>query len=120
MPSTGPEIQVACALIWRNEQILLSKRHKDSHLGALGVSWGKFESGEEPTACLSRELKEELGITVRDASFMFQIPWVYEKNWCVCGFMRSSFDGEPRGLEGQDVSWFSAGVPEGASVSEGE
>ena len=108
MPSTGPEIQVACALIWRNEQILLSKRHKDNHLGGLWeFPGGKFESGEEPTACLSRELKEELGITVRDASFMFQIPWIYEEKlvrlWV---YEVPVFDGEPRGLEGQDVSWF--------------
>ena len=76
MPSTGPEIQLL-ALIWRNEQILLSKRHKDSHLGGLGVSWGKFESGEEH----GRTYEDGGGmeITVRDASFMFQIPWVYEE-----------------------------------------
>ena len=108
MLSTGPEIQVACALIWRNEQILLSKRRKDNHLGGLWeFPGGKFESGEEPTACLSRELKEELGITVRDASFMFQIPWIYaEKLVRLWVYEVPVFDGEPRGLEGQDVSWF--------------
>lgn len=108
MPNTGPETQVACALIWRNEHILLSKRHKNSHLGGLWeFPGGKFESGEEPTACLSRELKEELGITVRDVSFMFQIPWIYEEKlvrlWV---YEVPCFDGEPLGLEGQDVSWF--------------
>ena len=108
MPSTGPETQVACALIWRNEQILLSKRHKGTHLGGLWeFPGGKFESGEEPMTCLSRELKEELGIAPVDASFMFQIPWNYgEKSVRLWVYEVSRFDGEPRGLEGQDVSWF--------------
>ena len=35
MPNTGPEIQVACALIWRDGQILLSKRHQSAHQGGL-------------------------------------------------------------------------------------
>ncbi len=108
MPSTGPEIQVACALIWRNEQILLSKRHKGTHLGGLWeFPGGKFESGEEAMTCLSRELKEELDIALVDASFMFQIPWNYgEKSVRLWVYEVSRFDGEPRGLEGQDVSWF--------------
>ena len=108
MPSTGPETQVACALIWRNEQILLSKRHKGTHLGGLWeFPGGKFESGEEPMTCLSRELKEELDIALVDASFMFQIPWNYgEKSVRLWVYEVSRFDGEPRGLEGQDVSWF--------------
>ena len=108
MPSTGPETQVACALIWRNEQILLSKRHRGTHLGGLWeFPGGKFESGEEPMTCLSRELKEELDIVLVDASFMFQIPWNYgEKSVRLWVYEVSRFDGEPRGLEGQDVSWF--------------
>lgn len=108
MPSTGPETQVACALIWRNEQILLSKRHKGTHLGGFWeFPGGKFESGEEPMTCLSRELKEELDIALVDASFMFQIPWNYgEKSVRLWVYEVLRFDGEPRGLEGQDVSWF--------------
>ena len=108
MPSTGPETQVACALIWRNEQILLSKRHKNTHLGGFWeFPGGKFESGEEPMTCLSRELKEELDIALVDASFMFQVPWNYgEKSVRLWVYEVLRFDGEPRGLEGQDVSWF--------------
>ena len=57
--------------------------------------------------CLSRELKEELDIVLVDASFMFQIPWNYgEKSVRLWVYEVSRFDGEPRGLEGQDVSWF--------------
>ncbi len=110
MPNTEPEIQVACALIWRNGQILLSKRHQSAHQGGLWeFPGGKFETGEDPKSCLNRELEEELGIRMQDAAFMFQIPWDYGDKairlWVYEVFV---FEGEPRGLEGQTVQWFSA------------
>ena len=88
MPNTEPEIQVACALIWRDGQILLSKRHQSAHQGGLWeFPGGKFETGEDPKACLNRELEEELGIRMQDAEFMFQIPWDYgdKTNHSGCG-----------------------------------
>ena len=110
MPNTEPEIQVACALIWRDGQILLSKRHQSAHQGGLWeFPGGKFETGEDPKSCLNRELEEELGIRLQDAEFMFQIPWDYGDKairlWVYEVFV---FEGEPRGLEGQAVQWFSA------------
>lgn len=108
MPNTGPEIQVACALIWRDGQILLSKRHHSAHQGGLWeFPGGKFEADEDPKNCLSRELEEELGIIPRDSYFMFQIPWDYgDKSIRLWVYEVFDFDGEPEGLEGQEVSWF--------------
>ena len=102
MPNTGPKIQVACAIIWRDGQILLSKRHQNSHQGGLWeFPGGKFETGEDPKACLNRELEEELGIRIRDAEFMFQIPWDYgDKAIRLWVYEVFAFDGEPQGLEG--------------------
>ena len=110
MPNTGPEIQVACALIWRDGQILLSKRHQSAHQGGLWeFPGGKFEAGEDPKDCLKRELTEELGITPRESYFMFQIPWDYgDKSIRLWVYEVFEFDGEPQGLEGQDVNWFSS------------
>ena len=112
MPNTGPKIQVACAIIWRDGQILLSKRHQNSHQGGLWeFPGGKFETGEDPKACLNRELEEELGIRIRDAEFMFQIPWDYgDKAIRLWVYEVFAFDGEPQGLEGQPVQWFSVGA----------
>ena len=109
MPNTGPEIQVACALIWRDGQILLSKRHQSAHQGGLWeFPGGKFETGEDPKACLNRELEEELGIRLRNTEFMFQIPWDYgDKAIRLWVYEVFAFDGEPQGLEGQVVKWFS-------------
>ena len=65
MPSIGPEIQVACALIWRNGQIVLSKRHAAAHQGGLWeFPGGKFEANENPIHCLQRELEEELEYSI--------------------------------------------------------
>ena len=110
MPNTGPEIQVACALIWRDGQILLSKRHQSAHQGGLWeFPGGKFETGEDPKACLNRELEEELGIRIRDAEFMFQIPWDYgDKAIRLWVYEVFAFDSKPQGREGQVVQWFSA------------
>ncbi len=110
MPNIGPEIQVACALIWRDGQILLSKRHQSAHQGGLWeFPGGKFETGEDSRGCLNRELEEELGIRIRDAEFMFQIPFnYYDKAIRLWVYEVFAFDGEPQGLEGQAVQWFSA------------
>jgi 8-oxo-dGTP diphosphatase len=110
MPNTGPEVQVACALIWRDGQILLSKRHQGAHQGGLWeFPGGKFELGEDPKSCLNRELEEELGISLCGSFFMFQIPWDYgDKSIRLWVYEVIEFDGEPQGLEGQDVNWFSS------------
>ena len=110
MPNTGLEIQVACALIWRDGEVLLSRRHQSAHQGGLWeFPGGKFETGEDPKTCLSRELEEELGIIPRNAYFMFQIPWDYgDKSIRLWVYEVVAFDGEPSGLEGQDVNWFSS------------
>ncbi len=110
MPSIGPEIQVACALIWRDGHLLLSKRHQHAHQGG---RWefpgGKFESDELASDCLTRELQEELGITPRDAHFMFQIPWDYgDKAIRLWVYEIFEFEGEPQGREGQLTDWFTA------------
>ena len=108
MPSIGPEIQVACALIWRNGQIVLSKRHAAAHQGGLWeFPGGKFEANENPIHCLQRELEEELGITVDTARFMFQIPWDYgDQAIRLWVYEIEAFVGEPQGLEGQLIQWF--------------
>lgn len=66
MSDTTYHIQVACAIIENNGMILATQR---SATMSLPLKWefpgGKLEAGETAEACLIRELKEELGITVR-------------------------------------------------------
>jgi 8-oxo-dGTP diphosphatase len=58
-------IQVSCALIERDGRILAAQR---SRFMNMPLKWefpgGKIEPGEDPEACLHRELYEEMGIRV--------------------------------------------------------
>jgi 8-oxo-dGTP diphosphatase len=59
---------VACALIDTDGRVLIAQRPEGKALAGLWeFPGGKVESGERPEQCLIRELKEELGITVREA-----------------------------------------------------
>ncbi|MGI9316745.1 MAG: 8-oxo-dGTP diphosphatase MutT [bacterium] len=67
---------------------------------------GKLENGEEPSQALSRELKEELGITVVTLKPLTAITHDYEhaRVW-LDTYLVTEFRGEPSGLEGQEIAW---------------
>ena len=59
---------VACALIDPDGRVLIAQRPEGKPLAGLWeFPGGKVEAGEKPEDALIRELKEELGITVREA-----------------------------------------------------
>lgn len=66
MSDPKPHIQVACAIIHKDGLILATQRPATT---SLPLKWefpgGKLEPGETPEECLLRELREELGISVR-------------------------------------------------------
>lgn len=59
-------LHVACAIIERGGKVLAAQR---SAVMSLPLKWefpgGKIETGETPEECLTRELHEELGVSVR-------------------------------------------------------
>ncbi len=55
-------LQVTCALIQRDDRLLLARR-ADS--GRWELPGGKREPGESLTQCLQREIVEELGCTIQ-------------------------------------------------------
>ncbi len=109
MLNTAPEVSVACAVIWRNGQVLLAKRHANAHQGGLWeFPGGKLEPGEPADVCLARELSEELGIVPETVSPICQIPWTYaDKTVRLWVFEVTQFAGEAVGREGQPVRWVS-------------
>jgi len=101
-------IKVAVAIIYNDKnQILLSLRPSPL---MYGLQWefpgGKLDSDETEEVALIRELDEELGIFATDMSFFMQSFHDYPDKsvdlriWKVTGF-----EGEPHGMEGQEVRW---------------
>ena len=109
-------IDVAAAVIVneRNET-LVSLRHDDAHQGG---KWefpgGKFESGESAEQALTRELEEELGITVQETEPFIELEYQYPEKVVRLHVLRvNAFSGVAKGVEGQMVEWIDAATLSG-------
>jgi 8-oxo-dGTP diphosphatase len=106
---------VAAAVIERPDgTFLLAQRPEGKpYPGYWEFPGGKIEAGEDPHAALVRELREELGIEVREAT-----PWVtrvyaYTHATVRLHFLRvARWDGEPQPLEDQAIQWQQVGSPD--------
>jgi 8-oxo-dGTP diphosphatase len=110
-PSGGVRLVlvVACALVDEDGRVLIAQRPEGKALAGLWeFPGGKIEPGERPEQCLVRELREELGIAVKEAclapltfashaydSFHLLMPLYVCRRW----------DGTPASREGQALRW---------------
>ena len=108
-PMDLPVVDVAAGILWREGRLLAARRPEGKPLaGFWELPGGKLEAGESAAAALARELAEELGVSVREASF-----WrAYEHAYPARGirvrlhfFHVTEFDGEPAPREGQALAW---------------
>ena len=101
-------IHVAVAVI-RNARndILISRRHADSHQGGLWeFPGGKLKRGESLQQALERELREELGIEIGAIRPLLEIEHDYgDRRVLLDVWLVQEFSGEARGLEGQPLNW---------------
>lgn len=97
----------AGALIDADGRVLLAQRPPGKHLALMWeFPGGKLEPGEDARQGLARELAEELGIAIGEATPLMQLPWEYDdKSLLLDVFIVSTWDGEPRSLEGQALRW---------------
>jgi 8-oxo-dGTP diphosphatase len=112
MESVGPPSArvvhvVAGVMLDPDGRLLLAQRPPGKHLaGAWEFPGGKCEHGESPRQALARELKEELGIVLRQADPWMQVPWRYDGGELLLDAWRvGRWDGTPRSLEGQALQW---------------
>jgi 8-oxo-dGTP diphosphatase len=103
---------VACALIDADRRVLIAQRPEGKPLAGLWeFPGGKIDAGERPEETLIRELREEIGIIVKEAclapltfashayeDFHLLMPLYICRRW----------DGEVTAREGQKLAWVRA------------
>ena len=101
-------IHVVAAVIYGTpDQILIARRPDHLHQGGLWeFPGGKIEAAESAYQGLVRELQEELDITVTAAAPFMQVSHDYsDKHVLLDIWQVTAFDGEARGVEGQECRW---------------
>lgn len=67
---------------------------------------GKLDPGESEPDCVTRELREELGITVQAQHGLMALAHDYPERRVLLGVhVVDRFSGAPRGIEGQQLRW---------------
>ena len=100
---------VACALIDPDGRVLLAQRPAGKNLAGLWeFPGGKLEPGERPEEALIRELREELGIEVKEpclAPFTFASHSYADFHLLMPLYVCRRWEGTPRPLEHPQIHW---------------
>ena len=104
-------IDVAAGIIWRGGLFLAAQRPTNKIMeGYWEFPGGKLEGNDSPEEALKRELAEELGIGVSEASYWQCVEHHYAERKVTVRlyfFHVTEFVGEPCPVEGQNLRWVS-------------
>jgi 8-oxo-dGTP diphosphatase len=99
------------------EFLLAQRPHGKPYPGYWEFPGGKIEPGEDPRGALARELEEELGIRVREATPWITRVYAYTHATVRLHFFRvTRWEGEPQPLEDQAIVWQRVGHPDVAPM----
>lgn len=109
-PTPPGMIEVSAGLIFRQGQLLITRRRTGDHLGGLWeFPGGKREPNESFEDCLVRELREELGVETRPGELLEDITHHYPDKSVRLRFYRCELvRGEPRPIGCDAVQWVAA------------
>lgn len=101
---------VALALIDGTGQILMQRRRLlADHGGLWEFPGGKVEAGETLVSALLREIKEELGLTLKaEALVPLSFAASPDQPHVILLYTCGSWEGDPVCLDGEEIGWFSA------------
>ena len=101
-------IGVAAGVIRRSDgRVLVARRLPGKHMaGAWEFPGGKVRPSETPRHALDRELREELGVSVRRARRIMSYEQEYPDRLIELHFfLVTDYSGAPRGVEQQELAW---------------
>jgi mutator protein MutT len=99
---------VVAAVIERGGRFLVTRRLAGAHLGGCWeFPGGKCDPGETLESCLTRELREELGLDARVGERLLEITHAYADRDLQLHFFRCAITTEPFPLLGQEMRWAS-------------
>jgi 8-oxo-dGTP diphosphatase len=99
-------VTVTAAVIERDGAFLVTRRLQGVHLeGCWEFPGGKCEPGESYTACLKREILEELGTDLRIGPEIFAVRHEYPERIVELHFFACELIGEPSPQLGQEMRW---------------
>ena len=105
-PPASRPIVVLAAVIEQRGRFLLTRRHRDAHLGGLWeFPGGKCDPGEAHEACLARELMEELGARASVGDEILVTEHAYADRTVRLHFRRCELLDDPRALLDQEMRW---------------
>jgi 8-oxo-dGTP diphosphatase len=101
------QVHVDVAVIIKQQQVLISLRKPEQHLGGLWeFPGGKVEADETVYQALCREIQEELSLMVHSAQPMMKVQHDYtDKSVLLDVWWVDNFSGTASGQEGQMIKW---------------